>query len=300
MFKFIYTALCLTIVLLQGCARLDSNLFNPNEHKITAYNFGNYTGDVDFKLDDTYKIPEEKITLVTLGSKTTNETTATKIYGVYVGDKNRIGLDTVIVYCHGNKDHMDFYWPRVQLLANTKSKNHYGVLMIDYRGYGLSEGKPSEEALYADVNAGLQWLKDNGLTGNRLVMYGFSMGTIPATRATAEPLILTPAKLMLEAPMASAEAMVQDATALALPASFFTDLQANNVAMIAKVQQPFFWIHGAEDKFLPLNSQGQLVYNAYKGVYKEAHVVPVAGHSNVPPVMGYSNYLGAVAAFISH
>lgn len=82
---------------------------------------------------------------------------------------------------------MDFYWSRVQLLANTGGKNHYGVLMVDYRGYGLSEGKPTEEGLYADVDARLQWLKTSWLSNERLVMYGFSLGSAPATKSTAAP-----------------------------------------------------------------------------------------------------------------
>ncbi len=177
--------------------------------KITAYTFDNYNGDVDFKSDASYKIPDSLIHLITLSSKAEDEVSPTKIYGVYIGNINRIATDTVIMYCHGNKDHMDFYWPRAALLANTGGKNRFGVFMVDYRGYGLSEGKPSEKGLYADVDAGLQWLKMNGLVDNRLVMYGFSMGTAPAAKLTAEPHSMTPAKLMLEAPFASAEVMVR-------------------------------------------------------------------------------------------
>ncbi len=239
------------------------------------------------------------VTLFTLQSKAADETEATKIYAVYIGNIQRIATDTVIMYCHGNKDHMDFYWPRAQLLANTKSKNRYGVLMIDYRGYGLSEGKPTEKGLYADVDAALQWLKQNGLTNNRLVMYGFSMGTAPATKLTAEPQTMRPSKLMLEAPMASAEVMVQDATGLALPGSFATDLKINNAELIRKVQQPLFWIHGVNDDFLSIKTQGELVYKNHVGIYKEAHRIQGAGHSDVPLVFGFQNYLKAVGDFIA-
>lgn len=286
------------IILFSGC-RLDENLFNPNSNKITAYNFDNYTGEVDFKLDPSYQIPSNLVNLFTLQSKAADEKDATKIYAVYIGNIQRIATDTVILYCHGNKDHMDFYWPRAQLLANTKSKNRYGVLMIDYRGYGLSEGKPTEKGLYADVDAALQWLKSNGLTNNRLVIYGFSMGTAPATKLTAEPQSMIPHKLMLEAPMASAEVMVQDATGLALPGSFATDLKVNNAELIKKVQQPLFWIHGVNDDFLSIKTQGELVYKNHMGIYKEAHRINGAGHSDVPKVMGFQNYLKAVGDFIT-
>jgi pimeloyl-ACP methyl ester carboxylesterase len=287
------------ISMLSSCARLDDNLFNPNENKISEYKFDKYEGEVDFRLSDSYKIPASLITLLTLNSKAGNETSPVKLYAVYIGDISRIATDTVILYCHGNKDHMDFYWPRAELLANTGGKNRYGVMMMDYRGYGLSEGKPSEEGLYADVNEAMKWLQSNGLTGNRLVMYGFSMGTAPAVKLTAEPQSLVPSKLMLEAPMASAELMVQDASALALPGSFFTDLKIDNGEKIKKINQPFFWIHGIDDDFIDIN-QGELVYKNYKGVHREAHSSPNAGHSNVPNTFGFENYLQAVGNFIAN
>ena len=291
-------ACVIMIIILSSCARLDDNLFNPNTNKISEYKFDNYEGEVDFKLDDSYKIPANFITLITLNSKAANESSSTKIYAVYIGDITRIATDTVILYCHGNKDHMDFYWPRAQLLANTNGKNHYGVMMMDYRGYGLSEGKPTEEGMYADADEAMKWLKSNGLTGNRLIMYGFSLGTAPAVKLTAEPQTLTPAKLMLEAPMASAELMVQDASALALPGSFFTDIKIENAELIKKINEPFFWIHGIDDKFIGIN-EGEVVYYNYTGSYKEAHRVPGAGHSNIPNTFGFESYLAAVSDFIT-
>src|SRR4051794_13123292 len=157
-------------VFLSSCLRLDDNLFNENKNKISSYQLYNYKGEVDFTLDETYNIPANLVSLFTLSSKGTGEQNSTKIYAVYIGDTARISKDTVIMYCHGNKDHLDFYWPRAQLLANTIGKNHFGVLMVDYRGYGLSEGKPTESALYNDVDAALQWLKAKGLSNERLVI----------------------------------------------------------------------------------------------------------------------------------
>ncbi|MEJ7681322.1 MAG: hypothetical protein WKG06_26425 [Segetibacter sp.] len=104
-------------------------------------------------------------------------------------------------------------------------------LWSDYSGMVIEEPR---KGLYADTDAALQWLKMNGLSDNQLVMYGFSMGTAPAAKLTAEPRSMTPAKLMLEAPFASAEVMVHDATGLALPASFVTDLKINNAEEIKK------------------------------------------------------------------
>jgi pimeloyl-ACP methyl ester carboxylesterase len=298
--KSIKASLLITLLLgVSGCLRLDDNLFNQNTTKITEYNLDNYTGNVDFRLDASYKIPDSLIHLFTLQSITPKEHSTTMIYALYIGNIGRIATDTVIMYCHGNKDHMDFYWPRAKLLANAGKKNRYGVLMVDYRGFGLSEGKPTESGLYADVDAGLQWLKNNGLTGNRLIMYGFSLGSAPATKLSAEPLTIRPSKLVLEAPFASSTVMVQDGSALLLPPAFFTDVEVNNAQLIKQVTQPLFWIHGEADDFLNINTHGAMVYNNYGGSYKEAHRIPGAGHGGVPSTLGFENYLHLITDFIT-
>jgi pimeloyl-ACP methyl ester carboxylesterase len=285
------------MISLSGCLTLDDNLYNKS--KLDSYKLDSYAGDVDFHLDNSYYINDTMVHLFTMNSKASDESSATKIYAVYIGDISKIATDTVIMYCHGNKDHMDFYWQRAKLLANTKSKNHFGVMMIDYRGYGMSEGKPTENGLYADVDAALLWLKNKGLSNNRLVMYGFSMGTAPATKLSAENYSMKPSKLILEAPFASAETMVQDGSGLAMPGSFFTTLKINNAEAIKSVTQPFCWIHGEADDFLNINTHGAVVYNNYNGSYKEAHRITNAGHSTIETTMGFQNYLNVIGDFIT-
>lgn len=280
-----------------GCLRLDDNLYNQS--KLTEYKLDNYTGDVDFRLDYSYHIPDSLVHVFTLSSQGSGESNATTIYAIYIGDISQIATDTVIMYCHGNKDHMDFYWQRAKLLANTGGKNRFGVMMIDYRGFGMSDGKPTENGLYADVDAALKWLKNNGLTNDRLVIYGFSLGSAPATKIAANNYTLKPSKLMLEAPFANAEVMLQDLSGLALPGTTVTDLQINNGEEIKKVQQPFFWIHGTADDFVSMTTHGEIVYGNYNGTYKEAHRITDAGHSTVPTTMGFQNYISAVNNFIT-
>jgi pimeloyl-ACP methyl ester carboxylesterase len=282
---------------LTGCLRLDENLFN--QAKLKEYKLDNYTGETDFILDYSYHIPDSLVHIFTISSQAPDESKPTTIYAIYIGNINKINKDTVILYCHGNKDHMDFYWQRAKLLANTGHKNQFGVLMIDYRGFGLSDGKPTENGIYADVDAAIKWLRDKGLSSERLIMYGFSLGSAPATKLTAEPRILTPEKLLLEAPFANAETMVQDASALSMPASFFTDLKINNAVEIRTIQQPFFWIHGEADDFLNITSHGQVVFDNYSGSYKESHKIPNAGHSTIPATFGFSNYTNAINTFIT-
>lgn len=283
--------------ILSSCLRLDDNLYNVTD-KITEYKLDNYTGENDFVLDNSYHITDSLIHLFTLSSKASSESVATTISAIYIGSISKIKTDTVIMYCHGNKWHMDFYWQRAKLLAHTSGKNKYGVLMIDYRGYGLSKGKPTEDGLYADVDAALQWLKINGLSDSRLIMYGFSMGTAPACELTAKPRSMTPAKIILEAPFASADVMANDGSGLNMPGSFFTNLKIDNAEEIKTISQPFCWIHGTNDNFLNIKTHGEVVYKNYNGLYQEAHRIDGADHGEIPVKMGFVNYLNTLSTFI--
>ncbi|MEO8085308.1 MAG: alpha/beta hydrolase [Bacteroidota bacterium] len=289
--------LLITISTLSGCFDLDDNLYNPS--KISEYKLDDYNGDNDFHLDLSYRIPDSLVHIFTLSSQAGDESSSTKIYAIYIGSMSHIATDTVIMYCHGNKDHMDGYWTRGELLANTGSKNRFGIMMVDYRGYGMSEGQSSENGLYADVDAALKWLKSKGLTDSRLVIYGFSLGSAPATKLAAENYSMKPSKLMLEAPFASAETMIQDGSGLDLPGDFFTSLSVNNGEEIKSVSQPFFWIHGEADDFLNIETHGQVVFDNYSGSYGEAHRIPGANHRTIQTTMGFQAYMNAVEDFIT-
>jgi pimeloyl-ACP methyl ester carboxylesterase len=288
--------ICLLIIL-SSCMKLDSNLYN-NDHKIDSYKLDDYNGEQDFRLDATYDIPPALVNILTLSSLSANEDKATAIKAIYIGDVTKIATDTVILYCHGNKWHMDFYWQRAKLLAHVNGKNRYGLMMMDYRGYGLSDGKPTEEGMYADVDACMKWLKENGLINERLMIYGFSLGSAPATELTANTRSLHPDKLILEAPFASAEVMVQDASQLNMPAEYFTDLKIDNAEEIKKIQQPFLWIHGLNDNFLSYKTHGEVVYKNYHGTYSEKFLVDGADHGEVPAKMGFEKYLEVLGKFV--
>jgi hypothetical protein len=294
--KRLHLGLILLAAIGTSCLKMDSFLYNPNTD-ITEYLLDDFEGETEIDVDASYDLPDSTIHLFTLSSDPDGE--AKEIYAVYVGNIANIATDTVILYLHGNAGHLDYYWTRVKLLANVGGKNRYGVMAIDYRGFGLSEGPPSEEGLYQDADAAMVWLKSNGLTSDRLVIYGYSMGSAPATELTANVRTLQPSKLMLEAPFASDEVMVQDGSGLSLPGDYFSGLEINNAEEIRKVDEPFFWIHGTSDSFLNIKTHGEVVFKNYRGSYSEAHRIEGGEHSDVPAVMGYEAYISAVYDFLT-
>jgi pimeloyl-ACP methyl ester carboxylesterase len=278
---------------LTSCLRLDDNLFNPEE-KITAYGFDQYKGVRELPdLPDSISVEPNRQQFFFLSSG------PEKIACIYLGDSSEIPDKEVILYCHGNKNHMDNYWNRAKLLYHTGGKGKRGVLMMDYRGYGLSTGKPSEQGLYDDVAACINWLRSKGLKENNLIVYGYSLGSAPATYWSQDPGLMPVKKLILEAPYCSADQMVKDASKLQLPGSYFTNLNINNGERIRQVKAPFLWIHGKNDDFLDAESQGRTIYNHYPDQNKKRLLlIPGAVHNDVPKVIGYTEYLKLVNDFI--
>lgn len=266
--------------------------------KITEYKFENYEGDQELTLPAGYRIPDSNIHLITLTSKLPDESSGETIYAVYIGNLNTITTDSVIVYCHGQSKHMDAYWNRAKLLANTGNKNRFGVLMMDYRGYGLSTGKSTEASLYQDVRVCLDWLDAKGVSSNQVIMYGFSLGTIPAIDLSAFYGTASPNKLIIESPLASAENLTEESLLIDVSSTFFTSLVFDNVEKIKSVSQPLMWIHGVEDDYLSITN-GEVIYEKHGGSYKEAHRIAGAVHGDVPTVMGYRNYSNKVLKFIT-
>lgn len=286
---------CILALTASGCLRLDSQLFNNT--KLSAYQFDNYTGERELMdLPAQYTVADSMRTLFTLTSNS-SEGSAT-IYAVYLGNMQTIATDTVILYCHGNAKHMDNYWNRAKLLAHVGGAHRYGVLMFDYRGFGMSGGKSSEKNMYADTEAALKWLQSKGVEPQRLIVYGYSLGSAPACEIMANTYSLKPNKLILEAPFASSAVMVNDGSALALPSSYFTNAKINNADKIKSITQPFLWMHGNNDAFLSIKTHGEVVYKNYGGNRQQAFRIPDAVHNNVPAVWGYPNYLTALFNFV--
>lgn len=279
-----------------SCLKLDDIPFLGE--KIDSYQFDNYDDWDGFVLGNSYKIADSNIHLFTLNSKLPDENEGTKIYAAYVGNMNTITTDTVIVYLHGQSKHMDYYWQRTKLLANVGAKNRFGVLTMDYRGYGLSEGKSSEATLYEDVRTCLNWLKNQGVSNDNVVIMGYSFGCIPAIDMCAYNNSFSPHKLIIEAPLASVQNLTEESFLLNVDKSFISSLEFNNAEKIKDVNQPLMWMHGSEDKYIAI-SNGQLIYDNYQGTYQEAQIANGAGHGNIPETFTIDGFSNRILNFIT-
>lgn len=78
----------------------------------------------------------------------------------------------VVLYCHGNGGNISH---RIDLYQ-TLLELGFSVFTFDYRGYGKSQGRPSEEGTYLDASAAYDWLRQKGFAGKQIIAYGESLG----------------------------------------------------------------------------------------------------------------------------
>ncbi len=154
-----------------------------------------------------------------------------------------------ILYTHGNGGHIGYRAERAALL----SAAGYGVLLVEYRGYGGNPGAPGEEEFHADAEAGLKFLEGQGITPARVILYGESLGSAVAVRLAAETAErgAPVAALVLEAPFTSIADVAQHHYPY-VPARRLVKDRFDSVSRIARVKTPLLVLHGEGDRVVPI------------------------------------------------
>ena len=174
----------------------------------------------------------------------------------------------LIVLFHGNGGTMEIRAAK----AKTYIAAGFGVLLLEYRGYGGNPGSPSEPGLYADARAALAFATAQGIAPDHWILLGESLGTGVAVQMATEQRV---AALVLEAPYTSIADVAQSDFPL-LPVWWLVRDRFDSVEKIARVGVPLFVIHGERDGTIPVKFGRALFAAAAEP--KEAMWLPDVGH----------------------
>lgn len=188
----------------------------------------------------------------------------------------------VVAYFHGNGGHIGYRAERLRRFAG----GGYGVLMLEYRGYGGNPGTPTEAGLHADAAAALDFLAQQGITPDRLVLYGESLGSGVAVQLAGQRAI---AGLILESPFTSVAEVAQCRYPF-VPASLLVRDRFESLSVIGKVRAPILVLHGARDRVVPVRFGRALLDAAPQP--KEGWFAPEAGHGNLPRFGAFEAVIG--------
>ncbi len=162
----------------------------------------------------------------------------------------------VILYLHGNAANLGRRARRFEALT----RNGDGLLAVSWRGYGGSEGEPSEAGFHEDVAAALAFLRQEGVSTDRIILYGESLGSGMAVMTAARMAEAgTPARaIVLDSPYESIAAIAAERYWWAPVHLLMRDpFRADRAA--PKVSQPVFAVHCREDWLTPYEGAKRLI-----------------------------------------
>jgi len=175
----------------------------------------------------------------------------------------------VVFWLHGNAGNIADRLAQAEVM---NEKLGVSSFLIDYRGYGKSEGDPSEKGLYEDAAAAFSWLTEvKSVAPDNIFLYGHSLGSVAAV-----DLALGAGRdgggIVLESPFTSAREMARMIYS-GLPVDILMSLKLDNVGRVGEVSQPVLVIHGVDDTIIPF-AMGKAVFDAAP---EPKTFLPVAG-----------------------
>ena len=196
--------------------------------------------------------------------------------------------DKLLIYFHGNAGNIGH---RLQDLIRLNSFG-INVFGIGYRGYGKSQGKPSEDGIYIDGKSALDYATDVlGFKEEDIIIFGRSIGTTVAINVSQDIRIN---RLILVTPLTSGKDYAK-ASGIGFVSSLAGD-SFDNINKIEKVSCPILVIHGSHDKVIPFE-MGEEIFNKAKSE-KLFIKIEGANHNNLSTKY-QDNYWPPIYMFIN-
>jgi fermentation-respiration switch protein FrsA (DUF1100 family) len=174
-----------------------------------------------------------------------------RLHGWYIP---RPQAQRVVLFFHGNAGNISHRGDSIAIFHRLG----LNVFIFDYRGYGRSEGSPSEPGLYRDAAAAWRYLTETrGFDPGQIVLFGRSLGGAVAAQLAATQ---QPAALILESTLSSARDFARSVFPL-LSRLVVVRYDFDTVASLARVHCPVLVIHSPADEIMPF-ALGEKVYAA--------------------------------------
>ena len=159
-----------------------------------------------------------------------------------------------LVFFHGNAGELS---NRIYKL-NELNKLDINVLLISWRGFSGNEGSPTEDNLYKDAEAAIQWLNSKEVENNRIILYGESLGTGVAVEVGKKNNFNS---IILESPFTSMENAAKIYYPY-LPVKLLLKDKYDSLNKIKTIKTPILIMHGKKDDIVPFSMGKELFEKA--------------------------------------
>jgi fermentation-respiration switch protein FrsA (DUF1100 family) len=192
-----------------------------------------------------------------------------------------------VLLCHGNAGNLSHRMDTINIL------NEMGLncLAFDYRGFGESQGKPTEEGTYLDAEAAWKWLNDKkNIPPEQIIVFGRSLGGTVAANLSAK---FQPRGLVVESCFTSYVDMGKKYYPY-MPIKLFASFQYDTVEYIRKVHCPVLIIHSKDDEIIPFEFAQRL----YEAANEPKEFVEIFGSHNEGFILSGQTYTQAWAEWM--
>lgn len=254
----------LTAILLPSCRLEDSLIFQPSAEIVHT------PRDIGLEFEDLFFTATDGV----------------RLNGWFIPHRE---ARATLVWFHGNAGNIGHRVENIKLLHDKVGVN---IFIFDYRGYGRSEGRVSEEGTYLDGEAALELvLKKFGVERRRTILFGRSLGAAVATEMANR---FDSQGLILESPFVSIREMARVVFPF-LPIGSLLKTRYDVREKIRKIKTPLLVLHGDRDEVVPF-SQGKMVFAAAPEP-KKFFAIAGAGHNDTY-LTGGESYFQQLRIFI--
>jgi fermentation-respiration switch protein FrsA (DUF1100 family) len=148
----------------------------------------------------------------------------------------------VVIVCHGNAGNISHRLDLGAMLLEAGAR----VLLLDYRGYGQSDGKPGEENTYRDAQAAYHWLLAKGIAATNIIAYGESLGGGVASELVVREAL---GGLILQSTFTSMTDLGAEVFPW-LPVKLISTIKYNTRAKLPKLHVPVLILHSRRDDLI--------------------------------------------------
>lgn len=206
------------------------------------------------------------------------------LHGWYIPAANSNG---VVLFFHGNAGNISHRLDSIGIFQELD----LDVLIIDYRGYGQSSGRPSERGTYLDAQAAWDYLVDiRGIVPGKIIIFGRSLGGAVAAWLAAHT---APGAVILESCFSSGLDMAARLYPF-LPVRMITRLKYPVLEYVKRVSSPLLIVHSQQDEIIPFD-MGEAIFAAAP---EPKEMLVLSGDHNGGFLLNRNRYVATIGRFL--
>jgi fermentation-respiration switch protein FrsA (DUF1100 family) len=206
-----------------------------------------------------------------------------KINGWFIKNPS---ASATLIFLHGNAGNNSYRFEKIRIFHDLG----LNIFIIDYRGYGKSEGKPTEQGMYLDALAGYDYLNSrNDSDRQNFIIYGESLGGAAAVDLAAQRQAKA---LILDSTFTSAEDMAR--IIMPFAPTFLLKSKLDSVTKVKAINIPKLFIHSPEDEIVPF----RLAKKLFQAAAEPKEFLEIEGDHNEGYMLSGKKYVEGLKSFL--